>query len=159
MFALPGNPVSAYMSFEVFVRPVIRRMLGATDVHRPVVRAVCGAALHSPAGRRQFLRGWYSAADATVQPVGGEGSHLVGALAKANCLIIVPEDTVATEAGETVDVVLLTDFLTDDSFRSGRRSPGTADRATRGALLTDGEQPRGPGAVRERGIHPVLLEY
>ncbi|MDH6134073.1 molybdopterin molybdotransferase [Kitasatospora sp. MAA4] len=109
LLALPGNPVSAYISFELFVRPVIRTMLGATDVHRPVVRAVCGAELSSPAGRRQFLRGWYSAADATVQPIGGEGSHLVGALARANCLIVVPEDTVATGTGETVDVVLLTD--------------------------------------------------
>ncbi len=115
LLALPGNPVSAYISFELFVRPVIRTMLGAPDIHRPVVRALCGAELRSPAGRRQFLRGWYEPADsgggtgATVRPIGGEGSHLVGALALANCLIVVPEDTVAVAAGESVDVVLLTD--------------------------------------------------
>ena len=109
LLALPGNPVSSYISFELFVRPVIRTMLGAPEVHRPVVRAVCGSALRSPAGRRQFLRGWYTAAEGTVQPVGGEGSHLVGALARANCLITVPEDEVAVAAGTTVDVVLLTD--------------------------------------------------
>jgi molybdopterin molybdotransferase len=107
LLALPGNPVSSYISFELFVRPVIRTMLGAPDVHRPVVRATCTAALRSPAGRRQFLRGWYGA-DGTVAPVGGEGSHLVGALARANCLITVPEDTTAVAAGSTVDVVLLT---------------------------------------------------
>jgi molybdopterin molybdotransferase len=108
LLALPGNPVSAYISFELFVRPVIRTMLGAPDVHRPVVRAVCTADLTSPAGRRQFLRGWYDG-EGTVAPVGGADSHLVGALARANCLITVPEDTVAVAAGEAVDVVLLTD--------------------------------------------------
>ncbi|WUN35797.1 molybdopterin molybdotransferase MoeA [Kitasatospora sp. NBC_00315] len=107
LLALPGNPVSAYISFELFVRPVIRTMLGAPDVHRPVVRAVCSAALRSPAGRRQFLRGWY-APDGRVEPVGGEGSHLVGALARANCLITVPEEVTALPAGSEVDVVLLT---------------------------------------------------
>lgn len=109
LLALPGNPVSAYISFELFVRPVIRTMLGEPDVHRPVVRARCTAALRSPAGRRQFLRGRYSAAAGTVTPVGGEGSHLVGALAQADCLITVPEDTTASEAGADVAVVLLTE--------------------------------------------------
>ncbi|MER7754807.1 gephyrin-like molybdotransferase Glp [Kitasatospora sp. NPDC097643] len=107
LLALPGNPVSAYISFELFVRPVIRTMLGAADVHRPVVRAVCPAALRSPAGRRQFLRGRYSAADGTVEPVGGAESHLVGALARADCLITVPESVTELPAGSEVDVVLL----------------------------------------------------
>ncbi|MFF3113884.1 gephyrin-like molybdotransferase Glp [Kitasatospora sp. NPDC057904] len=106
LLALPGNPVSAYISFELFVRPVIRTMLGAPDVHRPVVRALCPAALRSPAGRRQFLRGRY-APDGTVEPVGGAESHLVGALARANCLITVPEDVTELPAGSSVDVVLL----------------------------------------------------
>lgn len=108
ILALPGNPVSAYISFELFVRPVIRTMLGMADVHRPVVRAVCTEAVRSPAGRRQFLRGRY-ASDGTVTPVGGAGSHLVGALAHADCLITVPEDTTDLPAGSAVDVVLLTD--------------------------------------------------
>ncbi|WP_431683978.1 molybdotransferase-like divisome protein Glp [Kitasatospora sp. KL5] len=108
LLALPGNPVSAYISFELFVRPLIRTMLGAPDVHRTVVRAVCTADLASPAGRRQFLRGRYGA-DGTVTPVGGAGSHLVGALALADCLITVPEDTTVLPAGSGVDVVLLTD--------------------------------------------------
>ncbi|MFF4818467.1 gephyrin-like molybdotransferase Glp [Kitasatospora sp. NPDC001309] len=106
LLALPGNPVSAYISFELFVRPVIRTMLGATDVHRPVVRALCPSALRSPAGRRQFLRGRY-AADGTVRPVGAADSHLVGALARANCLITVPEEVTELPAGSEVDVVLL----------------------------------------------------
>ncbi len=107
LMALPGNPVSAYISFELFVRPVIRAMLGAEDVHRPVVRALCPVALRSPAGRRQFLRGRYAAADGLVEPVGGAESHLVGALARADCLITVPEDVTELPAGSEVDVVLL----------------------------------------------------
>ncbi|WP_073924979.1 gephyrin-like molybdotransferase Glp [Streptomyces sp. CB03911] len=107
LLALPGNPVSSYISFELFVRPVIRTMLGASDVHRPVVRAVCPVELRSPAGRRQFLRGRYTP-DGRVEPVGGEGSHLVGALARANCLITVPEEVTVLAAGTEVDVVLLT---------------------------------------------------
>ncbi|WP_406091922.1 gephyrin-like molybdotransferase Glp [Kitasatospora purpeofusca] len=107
LLALPGNPVSAYISFELFVRPAIRTMLGAEDVHRPVVRAHCPVALRSPAGRRQFLRGRYTAADGLVEPVGGADSHLVGALARADCLITVPEDVTELPAGSEVDVVLL----------------------------------------------------
>ncbi|MFJ4096288.1 gephyrin-like molybdotransferase Glp [Kitasatospora sp. NPDC089913] len=107
LLALPGNPVSAYISFELFVRPAIRAMLGAEDIHRPVVRAHCPVALRSPAGRRQFLRGRYSAADGLVEPVGGAESHLVGALARADCLITVPEDVTELPAGSEVDVVLL----------------------------------------------------
>ncbi|MGY0463310.1 molybdotransferase-like divisome protein Glp [Kitasatospora sp. cg17-2] len=107
LLALPGNPVSAYISFELFVRPAIRTMLGAEDVHRPVVRAHCPVALRSPAGRRQFLRGRYSAPDGLVEPVGGAESHLVGALARADCLITVPEDVTELPAGSQVDVVLL----------------------------------------------------
>ncbi|MEK2488463.1 gephyrin-like molybdotransferase Glp [Kitasatospora purpeofusca] len=107
LLALPGNPVSAYISFELFVRPAIRTMLGAEDVHRPVVRAHCPVALRSPAGRRQFLRGRYTASDGLVEPVGGAESHLVGALARADCLITVPEDVTELPAGSEVDVVLL----------------------------------------------------
>ena len=58
IITLPGNPVSSYVSFEVFVRPVIRRMLGVEPLHRPVVRAVCEGAMTSPAGKRQYARAW-----------------------------------------------------------------------------------------------------
>jgi molybdopterin molybdotransferase len=73
---------------------------------------VCTAALRSPTGRRQFLRGRYRpAADAgspgTVEPVGGSGSHLVGPLARADCLIVLDEATTEVEAGALLDVVLL----------------------------------------------------
>ncbi|MFE5258489.1 molybdotransferase-like divisome protein Glp [Streptomyces coelicoflavus] len=107
LLALPGNPVSSYVSFELFVRPAIRTLMGLPDVHRPVVTASLAAdkALTSPKGRRQFLRG--SHADGSVTPVGGSGSHLVAALAQANALIVVPEDTASVEPGAEVEVVLL----------------------------------------------------
>ncbi|MFB7336429.1 gephyrin-like molybdotransferase Glp [Streptomyces adustus] len=107
LLALPGNPVSSYVSFELFVRPAIRTLMGLADVHRPTTRATLTAdkALTSPAGRRQFLRG--SHADGTVRPVGGSGSHLVAALAHADALIVVPEDVTSVEPGTEVEVVLL----------------------------------------------------
>ncbi|MGW1837992.1 molybdotransferase-like divisome protein Glp [Streptomyces sp. NPDC002067] len=108
LLALPGNPVSAYVSFELFVRPAIRTLMGLPDVHRTTVPAACTEAITgSPEGRRQFLRGSYDADAGTVTPVGGAGSHLIGALAQANALIVVPEDTTGVDAGESVDVVLL----------------------------------------------------
>ncbi|GAA2589634.1 MULTISPECIES: molybdotransferase-like divisome protein Glp [Streptomyces] len=107
LLALPGNPVSSYVSFELFVRPAIRTLMGLPDVHRPTATASLTAdkALTSPKGRRQFLRGSY--ADGVVAPVGGSGSHLVAALAHANALIVVPEDTESVEPGADVEVVLL----------------------------------------------------
>jgi molybdopterin molybdotransferase len=108
LFALPGNPVSAYVSFELFVRPAIRTLMGSQDVHRDVVRAVCVVAIEqSPAGRRQYLRGHYDRMTGTVTPVGGAGSHLVKALAHADALIVVPEADTAVDAGAEVDVILL----------------------------------------------------
>ncbi|MFI5685954.1 gephyrin-like molybdotransferase Glp [Streptomyces sp. NPDC051636] len=107
LLALPGNPVSSYVSFELFVRPAIRTLMGLEDVHRPTTRAVLKTdkALSSPKGRRQFLRGSY--ADGEVTPVGGAGSHLVAALAQADALIVVPEDVESVEPGSEVEAVLL----------------------------------------------------
>ncbi|WP_435879493.1 molybdotransferase-like divisome protein Glp [Streptomyces flaveolus] len=107
LLALPGNPVSSYVSFELFVRPAIRTLMGLADVHRPTATATLTAdkALSSPKGRRQFLRG--TCADGSVTPVGGAGSHLVAALAHADALIVVPEDVESVEPGTEVEVVLL----------------------------------------------------
>ncbi|MFI0739913.1 gephyrin-like molybdotransferase Glp [Streptomyces sp. NPDC021100] len=106
LFALPGNPVSAYVSFELFVRPAVRAMMGLEPPERPVVRAECAEPVGpSPKGRRQYLRGRYE--DGRVTPVGGAGSHLVGALARADALIVVPEDVTSVPAGAEVDCILL----------------------------------------------------
>ncbi|MFD7229527.1 gephyrin-like molybdotransferase Glp [Streptomyces sp. NPDC059881] len=109
LLALPGNPVSSYVSFELFVRPAIRALMGLKDVRRPHVRAELRTdkALTSPAGRRQFLRGAYDAEEGTVTPVGGSGSHLIAALAQADALIVIPEDVTSVEPGTETEVVLL----------------------------------------------------
>jgi molybdopterin molybdotransferase len=102
---LPGNPVSAFVSFEVFVRPALRRALGHAAPDRLHVPARLTGALSSPPGRRQFLRGRFGGGE--VSQVGGPGSHLVAHLARANCLVVVPEDVTALPAGAEVDVVLI----------------------------------------------------
>ncbi|MFE5092810.1 gephyrin-like molybdotransferase Glp [Streptomyces sp. NPDC056638] len=109
LLALPGNPVSSYVSFELFVRPAIRALMGLPDVNRPTARAKLNTdkALTSPSGRRQFLRGTYDAEAGTVTPVGGAGSHLIAALAQADALIVLPEDVTSAEPGTDTEVILL----------------------------------------------------
>ncbi|NEC05015.1 gephyrin-like molybdotransferase Glp [Streptomyces sp. SID7909] len=109
LLALPGNPVSSYVSFELFVRPAIRTLMGLPAADRPTVKAVLAAdkALSSPAGKRQFLRGTYDAEAGTVTPVGGSGSHLIAALAQADALIVLREDVTSAEPGSDTEVILL----------------------------------------------------
>lgn len=109
VFGLPGNPVSALVSFEVFVRPALRRMLGADTIMRPVVSAVTTSDLTSSAGKRSFLRVWLEVKDGVyvVSTVSGNGSHLVAGMARANALAIVPEAVERIPAGEPVQVLLL----------------------------------------------------
>ncbi len=106
---LPGNSVSAYISFEMFVLPAIRTLMGLAPASRPLRDARLTKGMTSPAGRRQFMRGM-AATDAQgryVEPVGGPGSHLIGALAGANCLIVVPEEATALSQGDRVQVLML----------------------------------------------------
>jgi molybdopterin molybdotransferase len=106
---LPGNSVSSYISFEMFVLPAIRTLMGLTPVSRPLLDARLTAAMTSPEGRRQFMRGQAATDDQgrSVEPVGGPGSHLIGALSVANCLIVVPEDVTSLSAGDIVQVLML----------------------------------------------------
>ena len=108
-FGLPGNPVSAYVSFEVFVRPALRRMLGVDVINRPTIRAKLSAPVTSPPGKRTFARGQLTVDHGAyrVTPVGGGGSHLIASLAHANALIVVPEKVTELDAGATVTVMLL----------------------------------------------------
>ncbi len=109
IFTLPGNPVSSYISFHVFVLPALRKLMGKEPYAAPTVRARLTKSLTSPGGRRQYRRGERGVDEqgTYVAPVGGAGSHLVGDLASADCLIVVPEDTTSLEAGETVEVLML----------------------------------------------------
>jgi molybdopterin molybdotransferase len=109
IFTLPGNPVSAYISFQVFVLPALRKLMGKKPYAVPTVAARLTRSLSSPAGREQYRRGEVGTDDRGpfVDLVGGAGSHLVGDLASANCLIVVPADVTSVEAGETVEVLML----------------------------------------------------
>jgi molybdopterin molybdotransferase len=110
IFTLPGNPVSSYVSFQVFVLPALRKMMGRTPVSRPRVRLRIDEGFRSPGGREQYVRARVRPAPdggSTVSPVGGHGSHLLGDLSASDALVVVPADTEVVEAGSTVDVLLL----------------------------------------------------
>jgi molybdopterin molybdotransferase len=110
VFALPGNPVSAMVAFELLVRPVLRRMGGHARLHRPAGRAVADEALpRRPDGRLHLFRSRvHLAADGRLHVVsaGAQGSHQLSAMAGANALALLPDgDGVA--AGREVEVLLL----------------------------------------------------
>ena len=105
IFTLPGNPVSAFVSFQLFVRPAIAALQGAGDLGLPVVRATLKGPVRSPAGRRSYLRGVL--AGDQVTPLSGQGSHQIAALGRANALIIVPEPETGLPEGHQVDVLVL----------------------------------------------------
>jgi molybdopterin molybdotransferase len=107
IFTLPGNPVSAYVSFQVFVRPALGALQGYDGLGLETVRAEVTGPLRSPPGRRSFLRGVLDRSAGRVEPLTGQGSHQVATLGKANALIMVPEWAVKMEAGETAEVLVL----------------------------------------------------
>ncbi|MGV9194465.1 molybdopterin molybdotransferase MoeA [Microbacterium sp. MC2] len=112
LFGLPGNPVSAAVSFEVFVRPALCAMQGRTTVARPVLRLPASTAWRTPPGRRQFLPAAIDRSDParwTAGPAtpGGSGSHRAGGLGVAEAYIVVPAEVDAVAAGDAVDVWML----------------------------------------------------
>jgi len=107
VLTLPGNPVSAYVSFLLFARPAMEARQGLAPAPLPVTRATLAGAVRSPEGRRSYLRGVLDAENGTVIPLLGQGSHQLAALARANALIVVPEQVVRMQEGEPADVVSL----------------------------------------------------
>ncbi|WP_103944393.1 molybdotransferase-like divisome protein Glp [Thermomonospora echinospora] len=107
IFTLPGNPVSAYVSFQVFVRPALLAMQGLPPEPPGAGTAVLTEEVRSPAGLRHYLRGRLSSGedgDLAVTPAGAQGSHQMGALAAADALIVVPEERDIVPAGERVEI-------------------------------------------------------
>ena len=101
---LPGNPVSALVSFEVFIRPALRAAMGMADPDRPRRSAVLAEALTSPRGKRQFRRGIYDPCAGTVTSYGPPASHHLRWLASANCLLDIAEDVTDLAAGQQVEI-------------------------------------------------------
>jgi len=107
IFTLPGNPVSAYVSFQLFVRPAASALQDFGPERVAAASAELAGPVRSPAGRRSYLRGVLDASSGTVAPVSGQSSHQLASLARANALIIVPEPVTGLPAGATVDVLVL----------------------------------------------------
>lgn len=108
LVAFPGNPVSSFVSFELFLRPAIGVLLGLPP-RRVVMARLEGALAGSPDGKVQARRAVYTAETGGVATVGGVESHLVHALARANSLILVPAGTTELPAGATVETMLMGD--------------------------------------------------
>jgi len=106
IFGLPGNPVSALLTFELFVRPALLRMSGRASVARPRARARLTERIEKPPQLRFFARGIHDAGAGTVRTTGPQGSGILRSMALANCLIDLPPGAARHEPGETVDVIL-----------------------------------------------------
>lgn len=101
---LPGNPVSALVSFEVFIRPALRTAMGLPDPYRPHRPAVLAESLTSPRGKRQFRRAILDTDSGSVISYGPPASHHLRWLASANGLLDIPEDVVEVSAGTELQV-------------------------------------------------------
>lgn len=101
---LPGNPVSALVSFEVFIRPALRKAMGLPDPERPHRPAILAESLTSPRGKRQFRRAIIDHQAGTVVSYGPPASHHLRWLASANGLLEIPEDVVEVSAGTELQV-------------------------------------------------------
>ena len=115
VFGLPGNPVSSAVTFELFVRPAIRRLAGRTDLLRPADRAVLADPVSKGRGRRAFLRVTADRENdggplrdergrVRIHLAGGQGSHVLSALASADALAIIPEANDSLPAGADVAI-------------------------------------------------------
>ena len=109
IFTLPGNPVSAYVSFRIFVLPALNAMQGTREPPAPLIPATLTGPLKSPPGKRSFLRGQLARGDAgpQVTPLSGQGSHQLASLAWANALIVVPEQVTEMAEGDVAQVMSL----------------------------------------------------
>jgi molybdopterin molybdotransferase len=105
---LPGNPVSAMVSFERFARAAILKMAGHTRLERPQLEVVLQETIHSD-GRESYIRAVVSRLDGEYMAIttGGQGSHMMTSLVKANALLIVPEGVRLVEAGEIIRAWML----------------------------------------------------
>jgi len=107
ILTLPGNPVSAYISYLLFGRAALNALQGGPAARLEPTRIALAGPVRSPGGKRSFLRGVLSADRTSVSPLTGQASHQLATLAKADALIIVPEEVTAMTAGELADVLFL----------------------------------------------------
>ncbi len=106
---LPGNPVAAYVSFELFARPIILRQLGHATLDKPTIRARLAERVRNGGGRQHYVRALVTAGPdgPIVRPTGEQGSGVLTALTRANGLIVIPEGVEALAADALVEVEML----------------------------------------------------
>jgi molybdopterin biosynthesis enzyme len=102
---LPGDPIAAYISFELFVRPMIRTMLGAATIHRPAVKASLEKPIASEAGLRSYIRAILADDGKSVTPLANQDEQ--STLSDANAFIAVTETDTSLKTGDQVTVVVL----------------------------------------------------
>jgi molybdopterin biosynthesis enzyme len=102
---LPGDPIAAYISFELFVRPMIRTMLGAATIHRPSVKAALEKPIASAAGMRSYIRAILADDGKSVTPLADQDEQ--STLSDANAFIAVTETDTSLKTGDQVNVVVL----------------------------------------------------
>jgi len=109
LLGLPGNPVSAAVTFELFARPVIRKMLGHTRLLRPQIDVVVEDGVSDRAMRRHYVRAQVQWRDGrfVARTTGNQGSHIMTSLLNANALVIVPEGGVKVHPGDTTKAIML----------------------------------------------------
>ena len=109
IFGLPGNPVSSFVSFEQFVRPSLRKVLGCSDLSHKTVQAKLTRTINKKPGRLHFLSSIVSWTDGeyTVTPAGEQGSGILKSAANANGLLIFPLEAEEIKQGQEVAVQLL----------------------------------------------------
>ena len=105
IITLPGDPIAAYISFELFVRPMIRTMLGAATIHRPSVKAKLEKAIESSDGVRSYIRAALSEDGKSVTPLAHQEE--ISTLSDASAFIAVGEKDINLKAGDEVTVVIL----------------------------------------------------
>ena len=102
---LPGDPISAYISFELFIRPMIRTLLGAATIHRPAVKAKLEKPVASTTGLRSYIRAILSEDGTSVMPLPSQDEQ--STLSDANALIALSESDIEKAIGQEVTVVVL----------------------------------------------------
>lgn len=110
LFGLPGNPVAAMITFLMFVKPALLKMMGNTDAPPPLLRAKAQDFISKKPGRTEYQRGVASrneSGELQVTTTGNQGSGILSSMVQANCLIVLAHAQSSAQVGDWVDVLML----------------------------------------------------
>lgn len=109
-FGLPGNPVSVMVTFQQVVLPALQKLMGHGKEHKAIaLQAITSETIYKHPGRMEFQRGFAESINGqlVVSSTGGQGSHMLSSMSKANCLIVLEQDSGDVEEGQLVSIQLL----------------------------------------------------